>query len=398
MITTQQPSPWILNQADRLLCWAIPCFLLIDSINGALLQSLGTSYGLALAYKGLLLSLMLLALINTNFKIVFIFTGTGLLLLLGPALSSWQQSNQWIMADVQLVVKTLSPLFAFYYFLTLNKRQPTLALRLFYLTLALSGIVLLLNMLLGLSGMGYSAYRPMDNVQQAFLGVKGFFYSTNELSGLLLVLTAAILSVAWPVSRWCYVMVSVLAVAIALLLLTKTGLFGCLILIIIIPCLFMSEQFWRQNKLTLLAVAVFLVLVLLVAVINITAILQLLGIYNKLEFVYQQRGISGILLSSRDLYASQIWASVQQHYTDWQCILGVGQGGTALYLKKYFAELDWFDLFIFYGLAGVGAFIATFGIFISHSIKHITLASGRLLLLLNLVLLAVSAVAAKFSH
>lgn len=383
----------LLSQLDRLVCGLIPWSLLIDCLNGALLQSQGSAYGLAVLYKGLLLGLMLLALSQSQFKAVLIYIATALLLLLGPALSSWQQSSQWLLADVQLVVKVLSPLLAFCYFLSLQHRQPALAQRLFYLTLAVSTAVLILNMLLGISGFGYSAYQPMENVQQAFLGVKGFFYSTNELSALLLVLTAALLSLTWPLSRWRYAMVSVLAVAIALLLLTKTGLFGCLILVLTIPFLFMPAQFWRQNKLTIASLSVVLMLALLLAVFNMPAILQALGIYNKLNFVYQQRGISGIVLSSRDLYASQIWASVQQDYASWQRLLGVGQGGTALQLKKYFAELDWFDLYIFYGVAGGLVYVATFGLFIGKSIKHINLGSGRVMLLLNVVLLAVSALA-----
>ncbi|MGI5310038.1 O-antigen ligase family protein [Rheinheimera sp. WS51] len=384
---------WLLSQADRLLCGLIPWFLLVDCLNGALLQSQGSAYGLALVYKGLLLSLMLLALSQSQFKAVLIYIATALLLLLGPAVSSWQQSSQWILADVQLVVKILSPLLGFYYFFTLQQRQPASAQRLFYFTLAVSSVVLLLNMLLGLSGWGYSAYRPMENVQQAFLGIKGFFYSTNELSALLLVLTAALLSLTWPLSRWRYCLVSLLALVIALLLLTKTGLFGCLILVLTIPLLFMPAQFWRQHQLRLVAMAAVFLVLFLLASLNLPALLQALGIYQKLDFVYQQRGISGIILSSRDLYASQIWASVQQHYASGQTLLGVGQGGSALQLKKYFAELDWFDLFIFYGVVGVVVYIATFGLFICNSIKHLGLRAGRVMLLLNLVLLAVSAMA-----
>ena len=127
--------------------------------------------------------------------------------------------------------------------------------------------------------------------------------------------------------------------------------------------------------------------------LNLPALLQALGIYQKLDFVYQQRGISGIILSSRDLYASQIWASVQQHYASGQTLLGVGQGGSALQLKKYFAELDWFDVFVFYGVAGLAVYVVTFAVFIGYSIKHQGLVAGRVMLLLNLVLLAVSAMA-----
>ncbi|CAM3885513.1 O-antigen ligase family protein [Rheinheimera salexigens] len=386
-------TSWPDRYADGFLCWLIPWFLLVDSVNGALLQSSGTSYGLAVGYKALILALMLLSLSQSQPKAVLLWAGAALLLLVGPALSSWQQSTNWLIADVQLVLKILSPLLGFYYFLSLRKHQPIAAQRLFYFTFALSAAVLLINMLLGISGLGYSAYQPLDNVQQSFLGIKGYFYSTNELSALLLVLTAALLSITWPISRWAYAIVSVLAIGMALLLLTKTGLFGCLLLVSIIPILFMQATFWREKRSILLTAVLLLALLFILVIVNFATLLQALGMYNKLQFVYQQRGISGILLSSRDFYAGQIWITVQQHYADWQSWLGVGQGGVALQLKKYFAELDWFDLFIFYGVAGVSVFIATFAVFITYSLKHIQLASGRIMLLLTIVLLAVSAVA-----
>ena len=128
---------------------------------------------------------------------------------------------------------------------------------------------------------------------------------------------------------------------------------------------------------------------LLAVLFNGESLLKLLGIYDKLNFVYQQRGISGILLSSRDYYAGRIWQTTAEHYTDWQRMLGVGQGGVALYLKKYFAELDWFDLLVFHGLAGVLAFVLCFAVFFRSSWKHRASGAGRSLLLLNLLLLPI---------
>ena len=298
-----------------------------------------------------------------------------------------------MLADVQLAVKALSPLLAFSYLTALAGRAPLSAGRLLQHTLALSAIVLLLNALAGVAGLGFTAYQPLDGVAQSFLGIKGFFYSTNELSAVLLVISAALLCLSWPQHNLAYVLCSITALLLALSLLTKTGLFGVMLLVLLVPLLLQPAQFWQQQKKLLLAFSALLLLALLLLLANAEALLKLLGIYDKLSFVYQQRGLSGILLSSRDYYAGQIWQSVSAHYPDWQRMLGVGQGSIALNLKKYFAELDWFDLLVFHGLAGVLALVLCFAVFFHRSWLQRCSGAGRSLLLLNLLLLLVSSVA-----
>ena len=163
--------------------------------------------------------------------------------------------------------------------------------------------------------------------------------------------------------------------------------------VLLVPLLLQPQVFWQQQKKWLLLLASFVLLLSALSIANAELLLSWLGIWDKLSFVYQQRGISGILLSSRDYYAGRIWQMSSEHYSDWQRILGVGQGGVALYLKKYFAELDWFDVLMFYGLPGITAFVLTFGVFIRHSWQYRAEGTGRVLLLLNGVLLLVSSLA-----
>ncbi len=386
-------ASYLKQYCDTVLCWLIPLFLLVDCVNGALLQLYGSSFSVSLWYKIVVLALMAIATLLQQAKWALTLLLLLFCMLIGPALHWPELARRWILADVQLAVKALSPLLAFSYLTALAGRAPLSARRLLQHTLALSAIVLLLNALAGVAGLGFTAYQPLDGVAQSFLGIKGFFYSTNELSAVLLVISAALLCLSWPQHKLAYVLCSITALLLALSLLTKTGLFGVMLLVLLVPLLLQPAPFWQQQKKRLLVFSALLLLALLLLLANAEALLRLLGIYDKLSFVYQQRGISGILLSSRDYYAQQIWQTVSTHYPDWQRMLGVGQGGIALYLKKYFAELDWFDLYVFYGVAGIATFLLTFALFIRHSWQRSRQGVGRVLLLLNLLLLAVASMA-----
>ncbi|MEH8021141.1 O-antigen ligase family protein [Rheinheimera metallidurans] len=384
-------SNWQRN-SDALLLRIIPLFLLVDCVNGALLQYTGSSFALASIYKLLLLSLMTVSLVAQKPKLVSGLALLLVLLLIGPGLHWSALPMRWIQADLQLALKIISPLLAFAYLSALSQRMPEHCRLLCQRSLYFSALVLLVNILAGLAGLGFNAYQPLEGVAQSFLGIKGFFYSTNELSAVLLVLSAAVLALSWPQHKPRYLIISLLAVAAAALMLTKTGLFGVLVLVLFVPLLLQPAPFWQQKRLGLLAGAVVLALVLLLVWLNGEYLLRSLGIYDKLTFVYHQRGISGILLSSRDYYAGKIWQTTSQHYSEWQRYLGVGQGGVGLYLKKYFAELDWFDLLIFHGLPGLFAFLLTFSLFIRRSWQARASGMARCLILLNVLLLTVSSV------
>lgn len=385
-------SPSMQPALDRLLCRLIPWFLLVDCLNGTLLQTLGSSYGLAAGYKLILLLLMALSLTWHQPRLLLALAVSWLALLPGPMLQWPVLPTRWALADMQLTLKLLSPLLALAYLYALAQRSSVLAARLLKHSLLLSSLVLLLNALAGIAGLGFTAYQPLDGVAQSFLGIKGFFYSTNELSAVLLVLTAALLCLSWQHKLY-YALVSGCALLLALSLLTKTGLFGVILLVLLVPLLLQQRQFWQAKRKLIGLLALAVALVLLLVILNGEALLKLLGIYDKLSFVYQQRGISGIMLSSRDYYAGRIWQLSSEQYSMLERLLGVGQGGVALYLKKYFAELDWFDLLVFYGIAGISLFGLVFAVFIRHSWRLRYTGIGRVLLLLNLLLLTVSSLA-----
>ena len=402
------PAPlrlWLGHSADKALYALVPWFLLVDAISGGLLQLSGSSFGVAVAYKLGLLLLMTMALCCYRPRWLYLLLALPLLLL-GPALqwlalfsgselsgSEPAIAARFIQADLQLALKIISPLLALAYLYDLQQRLPEQAWRLCRNSLFFAAAVLLVNTLLGLCGLGFNAYQPLEGVAQSFLGIKGFFYSTNELSAVLLILTTALLATTWAQHKLWYLLISLSSLLVALLLLTKTGVFGVLILTLGIALLQLQPGYFLRYKRGLQLMALLLSAALLLLWLNAEAVLRLLGMYDKLQFVYQQRGISGILLSSRDYYAGRIWQLMAEQYSGIERALGVGQGGVALHLKKYFAELDWFDLLIFHGIAGLAMYLLVFSGFFALAWQQRHNGVARSLLLLNLLLLLVSALA-----
>ncbi|MDX3773500.1 O-antigen ligase family protein [Chromatiaceae bacterium AAb-1] len=383
-----------LTIGDKLLVLLLPWLLLADSVNGALLLATGDSYGVSVLYKSLLLLVICCRLLQLSPRWLAGLAAAGVVLCIGPLWTYRLTGHPYLLQDLQLALKLLTPLLAFCYGLRLFQLYPQQAKLLLHRIMLYSYLIVLLNMLLGLGGIGYTAYQPMDDVEQSFLGVKGFFYSTNELSALLLVLTAYLLLYCRQQQYlYYYLLISGLSLLCALLLLTKTGLFGTVILIVAIPLLALPLSSWRAHRKSVLLALILAGVVLLLVILNAEMLLRMLGIYDKLQFVYQQQGLSGILLSSRDLYASRLWQVSEEHYSELHRLFGVGVAGIRLYLKKYFAELDWFDLMIFFGITGVVVFILTFGRFFYAAWQQRYAAAGRVMLLLNLLLLLVSSLA-----
>lgn len=345
---------------DRSILLLATLFVAVDWLNGALRYLLPQSVPVSAVFKALLLALLLWRgwqLCRREMQLPVLLMA---LMLPGPLYVKWLTGHPNWLDDLQLIAKAGAMLVAFAYF-SIQAQQRVLDFLRWVDFLVLSAFSLLLvNALLGLAGYGGTAYQPMDEVSQKFLGVKGFFVSTNELSALLLVLSGWLFCRSWQLCRWAYPLLGLVAIFIAALLLTKTGLFGILMLLLGTPLLLLRAEQWRAAKpYLLLALAVLAVLALLL-LLNWRSLLQLIGLYDKLLFAFEQRGLAGILLSSRDFYLQRNFTLVAEQYPHWLQLFGVGQGGVKLWLKKYFIELDFFDLLLFYGLAGAMLFALSF--------------------------------------
>lgn len=377
---------------DKLILLLCSCYLLIDAGNGFLLNQFGRSFGLSVLYKVLMLLLMLASLSLRTGKAFLLFPGLFVLLLPG-AFYSWLQLGGSLAADLALILKLISPLIAFYYLLSLAQFDKDFTLNSLHRIFVVNYLIVLVNFILGALGYGYTSYLPQEHLAQVDLGSKGFFNAANELSVVLLVLSAWLLQYYWRQQKLIYFAVAVTSVWCASLMLTKTALLGSLILVLLIP---LMSWLIRLNWTRLIAAALLLFAVVALVIWQAPLLLSQLGLAEKLQHIYQQQGLMGVLLSSRDTYAIEIWQVVNFYYSDIHRLLGVGLIGVSEHLWKFWAESDPFDLYIFYGVAGLMFFSWIFIGFIAQNLRLCRLFSSDLaatLVLLNLLLLMVSCIA-----
>jgi len=382
------------NLLDRTVLLLATLFVAIDWLNGLLRHLLPQPLPLSAPVKAVLLALLLWRgwqLCRRELQLPLLLM---LLMLPGPLYIKWLTGHPYLVADLQLIAKAGAMLLAFAYFSVQAQQRGSDFLRWVDFLMLGAFALVLVNAALGLAGYGGTAYQPMDEVSQKFLGVKGFFISTNELSALLLVLSGWLFCRSWQLCRWAYPLLGMAAIFIAALLLTKTGLFGILLLLAGIPLLLLRGEQWRAAKIYLLGILGILLVLTVVLLLNWRQLLQVIGLYDKLMFAYEQRGLAGILLSSRDFYLQRNFTLVAEQYPHWLQLFGVGQGGVKLWLKKYFIELDFFDLLLFYGLAGAMLFALSFVRLFKALFSRLTQSPlVKPLLLLNVILFTVAMLA-----
>lgn len=382
------------NLLDRTVLLLATLFVAIDWLNGLLRHLLPQPLPLSAPVKAVLLALLLWRgwqLCRRELQLPLLLM---LLMLPGPLYIKWLTGHPYLVADLQLIAKAGAMLLAFAYFSVQAQQRGSDFLRWVDFLMLGAFALVLVNAALGLAGYGGTAYQPMEEVSQKFLGVKGFFISTNELSALLLVLSGWLFCRSWQLCRWAYPLLGMAAIFIAALLLTKTGLFGILLLLAGIPLLLLRGEQWRAAKIYLLGILGILLVLTVVLLLNWRQLLQVIGLYDKLMFAYEQRGLAGILLSSRDFYLQRNFTLVAEQYPHWLQLFGVGQGGVKLWLKKYFIELDFFDLLLFYGLAGAMLFALSFVRLFKALFSRLTQSPlVKPLLLLNVILFTVAMLA-----
>lgn len=338
---------------DHAIIFMAKWYLLIDALNGFMLSQLGQGLPLSIGYKSVLLALMLLSLMQQRHANLWFLPISIVLLLLGPFYSLvLTGATAGFSYDVSMVLKLLSPVLAAMYFYHLSLRAANYAWAALHQVLHYAFFIVLANLLIGQFGYGFTAYQPNDYLPDQNLGTKGFFKATNELSALLLVLSGYLLAYHWPRSKIKFAVVLVCCLFCGKAMLTKTGLAGVLLLALVIPFL-QSLAYWQRFANPMKIALGILALVGMLTLWQLPLLLEFLPLSDKLRFTYQQQGLIGLLLSSRDLFVAENWRLSELYFSDWHQLFGVGYTAMDLYSGKPLTEIDPADLTIWFGLPGL---------------------------------------------
>ncbi len=353
----------------QLIFLLIGCSLAVDTLTGFLVSGMGLNLKLSAIYKFGLLLLTLFAVAcysRTKANLIFLLL---LSLLIGPFINLVNGLDVLgFVFDFSYVIKILTPLIIFLYCTEVAKKWPEKTYQFGHHVFYFSFLILLFNLVAGVLGYGFSSYGSGDGDDESSIGVKGFFFAGNEVSGLFIILFCYALNHAWNAKRKIYFfMLSPVTVICGALIATKAAMISGLLLVFIIPLV--SER-QRLFQLTWLKISIFAPVVVMASVIGVylVPILEAAGIWSRLVWFYEKKGVMGIILSGRNEFAVATTQSFSSVAGPLEHLWGVGLSGLTK-IERISVEIEPIDLYFWFGLPGITYLTLLFGTFIYFSYR-----------------------------
>ena len=359
---------------NKIIWLIINYTLLFDSINGFFLHN-GQDLFLSQGIKIILVFLILLKLITAKYRIyaipilcypIFLFI-------------YWSTICPWLLGDsVNTLFKFLSVILIFLYIKREILLRPDYTLLHIDKAIKINMIVLSVNILSGLFNIGYSQYGGE-------IGSRGYFYSGNEISGVILLLCPYLLYQIW-IKKYIrsikYYLLSLALLMVALFSTTKTAILGVLISFFLIPYLRSnSSHTHKKNRKWLIPI--------LSISIGVSAYYGITysGIADRWSFFYEKDGLLGLVLSGRDITAREYMVKFLSS-DSLQKFLGLGRIGTV--------EIDPFDTLFHYGFLGIIVVYSFYLYLLIHACTHIkrkTFPYASLVCFIDILILFASSIA-----
>lgn len=335
-------------------------YLLTDMLSGFSIIYLGLDIKASLIYKVPLLILILGLIARSNilqFNFLLFFI---IITFIGPLYQFYKYARlDFFIVDFSSAIKILTPICIFFLYKEWYKNSPELALKSTHKILKYSFCILTINFIVGFLGFGKNTYSVGED---AGTGSTGLIMAGNELGGAFLVTFAYMLHMCWNYkSKKLYFLLACFTIACGVSVATKTAILSSFLIVFFIPIV---NERGRLYKLTLLKVKLFtpLILIILFVFISIIEVLQSLGLYDRMMYIYNERGLLTMVLSGRNLMIADTLDIVTQNSNLFEQVFGQGQ---ALSLKRLdgsaITEVDSFDTYVLYGIF---CFIIVFSFYI----------------------------------
>ena len=336
------------KQLDQLIICTMFALLPVDMITGIMLKN-----NILLPISiGQLYKLLIILLLFFRFIFSLKLLSTSLILTIMLTLPSIHQifffhGKTMFIPDLIKISKFLMPVYCFLFFTEYLRQASKSKEQLLFKLINFSYWLLVINILVKHIGLGYPAYDYGD------IGTKGFFFAGNEISALLIVLSAIKGYKLWMNSKKLYFYLFLaLNLFAGLTISSKTAILGIILIFLAIPFI---NRFFKVKKLLLLFGSVLLLLPIVVFaswqfVLNSTLILRLQFFYEKLDFWT-------FILSSRNLYLRNSWEIYKNNYSITEKIIGVGQSRYEIINENKIVEIDVADIFFAYGAIGLLIFL-----------------------------------------
>lgn len=332
---------------NKTIWFIINCILLFDSINGFLFYE-GLNIPLSQSIKILLILLISIKLFNYRY-------GISVLLVLCYSLflfSYWASFYPNLIGEsLSTLFKFLSVILIFCYIKKSITLYPERTFKKIHKAISINAVILSFNIILGTLGIGYTQYNGA-------IGSRGFFYSGNEISGVILTIFPYLLFYVkqkFIGSAFKYFSISLLLLTITILTTTKTAILSCLLSICLVPLLNSIPQSHKKKK-----HGCFILFSILIISYGLYYALTNSPIWERWSFFYEKNGLIGVLLSGRD---DLVNVKMEQYLNSGWLHLSLGLG------RKGTVEVDPFDTLFNYGI--IGCFLV-YGFYIYLLITAIT--------------------------
>ncbi|MAC84980.1 MAG: hypothetical protein CL624_12700 [Arcobacter sp.] len=358
-------------------------YLLTDMLSGFSIIYLGIDIKASLIYKVPLLMLILSLIAQENILKFNILLFLVILIFIGPLYQFYEHARlDFFINDFSTAIKVLTPVCIFFLYREWYKSEPKFALRSTHKILKFGFVILSINFIIGAIGLGKSTY---DFGGEETAGSTGLIMAGNELGGAFLVAFTYMLHMCWNhKSKKLYLLLSLFTVFCGVSVSTKTTILASLLIVFLVPIV---NERHKLYSFTLLKTSIFIPIITLIFVTIILAVemLQSLGLYDRMIFLYKKAGILGIILSGRDAMTAENFDIVVHHSSLFEQLFGQGE---ALSLKRSdgsaTSEVDGADILNFYGiftfLAVCSFYIYTFAKAHQQTIKNINFFSPFILL------------------
>ncbi|NOU51793.1 hypothetical protein HG263_14745 [Pseudoalteromonas sp. JBTF-M23] len=364
-VASSQSEP---SMAHKICVLMMSIYLLADIASGFTVIQLGVDLKISLLFK-LPLTILIFTLVfvlNPNYFTV-LCSVLGFLLI-GPVLQLLSKADlAFFIADFSLVYKMLLPMSIFVYFGLLAMHWRAFTVKWLERILLSNFLILSINLLIGALGFGRASYSLRDGETA---GSNGYIYAANELGATMIVLFSFVLHWFWNYQRKWYFIFSLVTLFFGFLVATKTAMLSALLLIFLIPLANEREKVFKFTKLKAY-ILVPLCIVATIIMLLIADLLKAIGLYDKFLWVLTEKGVLGVILSGRDMYAYDLWVVYIEYLDTWQQFIGVGSAGIAQFLPiKYSAEIDVVDTLVWFGFFGLLVCLAFYLFTFTKSLKQ----------------------------
>lgn len=349
------------RELDMLICILLMGLLPIDTINGVLLHNnISLPISVAQLYKSVLLVLLI---IKVAFRPRLLFYAFIIFcVLISPSIYQVFKlgSISHLFPDFIKISRYLTIILSFYFFANYfqNNRGEKLIFQIVYISYA----VVVINILVKYIGIGYPMYNYDD------IGSRGFFFAGNEISVLLLILSAIIGKRLWEQKNYTlYFIIGFLSIFTALTISSKASMIGTIIIFLLVPIKRPSISSINFKAVFKYGLSILVVTPLII--MTSWRFIKNSKVYDRFEHFYEELDFLTFIYSNRNTFFFEYLEIYKEEYNLLEKFIGVGQTAYEDLSEMQTVEIDSIDILFAQGVLGLIVFICLIAFVLLQSIK-----------------------------